>query len=450
MKFNTAEYDIGYPVFDAKFLNDKTLLVTGGGHSEPGATVNRLTALTIQFEKKKKIKKFRELKLSEEDDIPYVLDAANNLIFLGANESAEAIRAGHNHNLRKFVYRNDHLVYLTSASLEPIATPLQYQKLITLSEDGVMAATATSKLPTVIHILSTEKVFEKYEIETNNEVKDMDFSPDGKMLTYITPTTLEIISSVTGKSLMRKTDFQGTLSKVKFQDNNNVLVTYSLPESSGVGISRLSIRKKLKVVKDRVITKKIKGITTIDINVKNGVIALAGNENSVILLKSQSLKTIKIVPNVHGLSITKVCFTPNGKFLATVSAAKTIKVLEIPDKLGIETHRIYYFFLRLFQLALFCVFASGAWFLYYATGSNDNELLEYFTLIQKTQTTQSSITSSIAPVLTSTAPEHIYEDEIAESVAAVSIESTVTLTSEPGPKTLIGDSTVKKRKKYHS
>lgn len=50
MRFNTASYEIGYPVFDAKFLNGDTLLVTGGARGEAGQeSMNRLTALTINF-----------------------------------------------------------------------------------------------------------------------------------------------------------------------------------------------------------------------------------------------------------------------------------------------------------------------------------------------------------------------------------------------------------------
>lgn len=398
MRFNTASYEIGYPVFDAKFLNGDTLLVTGGARGEAGQeSMNRLTALTINFSKRKVLKRFRELKLSEENDAPTVMDVENNLILVGCNEGANSIRDGHNHNLQKYVYVNEHLKYLQSASLEPISVPLQYQKLIRLSKDGAMAATATSKIPTVIHILDAVKVFEKYEIETNNEVRDLDISPDGKALAYITQHTLEIISTITGKSMSRKTDFKSSLSKVRFQDNDNVLIAANVQDQGGISLVRLSISKKLQVSKMSVVSKKVKGIVSLDVNVKNAVIAIAGNDNSVILLKMDSLKHIKTFNNIHTLGITKVAFSPDGKYVASVSASKTIHVVEIPEALGVETHMIYNFFVRLFQLTIFLLLCAAGWFFWKYNSFDQNDISDYFTLVQKT-TTEESIRITETPI----------------------------------------------------
>ncbi|ODQ61144.1 hypothetical protein WICANDRAFT_27646, partial [Wickerhamomyces anomalus NRRL Y-366-8] len=359
VKLNSVDYDIGYPIYGAKFLNDKTLLVTGGGGEGNQEISNRLTALTINLTKKKKpIKKFRELKLNDENDAPSVLDSNNSIILLGCNEGQTSIANGHNHNLQKFIYINDHLKYITSTSLESEISKSIYQKFITISKDGSIAAIASSKIPTIIHILDPVNLFEKYEIETNNDVKDLDISPDGKNLTYITKTnTIEIISIITGRSLLRRVDFNENinLNKVRFIDNNHVVLGVSSKNGDGVSLIKLSLSSKLKTVKEVQVSKKIKSITSIDVNLQNGVLAISGNENSIILFKLQSLKKIKVFNNVHSLSITKLTFSPNGSFLASVSVANTVNIIEIPNGLGLETHHIYNFFKRSFQLLIVAI-----------------------------------------------------------------------------------------------
>lgn len=53
-----SEYDLGYPVYGAQFLSDGMLLVAGGGGV--GVMIpNKLTALRVNFEKKKVLKRYR-------------------------------------------------------------------------------------------------------------------------------------------------------------------------------------------------------------------------------------------------------------------------------------------------------------------------------------------------------------------------------------------------------
>ncbi|CCH41950.1 Guanine nucleotide-exchange factor SEC12 [Wickerhamomyces ciferrii] len=428
VKFNTAVYDIGYPIYGAKFLNDQTLLVTGGGGEGNNEISNRLTALTINLNKlKKPIKKFRELKLNDENDAPSCLDSNNNVILLGCNEATSTIQSnGQNNNLQKFIYIKDHLKFITSTSLEQGQTnPSIYQKFINISSNGSIAAIASSSIPTIIHILDPVNLFEKYEIETNNEVKDLDISPDGKNLTYITKTnTIEIISIITGKSLLRRIDFDLNinLNKVKFINNDHVLLGVSFKNEIGIGLIKLSLNGKLKTIKQNLqISKKIKSINSIDINSKNGVISIAGNENSIILFKLQSLKKIKIFNNVHLLSISKLTSSPNGKFLASVSVSNTINIIEIPDQLGVETHYIYYFFLRSFQILVFALLVKfGLWWYEHRDQGNSVDFSEYFTLNQRSITSGPTLTEDLGIESTLTPESTITTDLITRTTDLVS------------------------------
>lgn len=103
-----SEYDLGYPVYGAQFLSDGMLLVAGGGGV--GVMIpNKLTALRVNFEKKKVLKRYREITLDSQDDSPSNLGVAQNMILMGCNEGYDKISStGENHHIRKFVFENDH------------------------------------------------------------------------------------------------------------------------------------------------------------------------------------------------------------------------------------------------------------------------------------------------------------------------------------------------------
>ncbi|SCV04022.1 LAME_0H15126g1_1 [Lachancea meyersii CBS 8951] len=341
MKFQESVYSLGYPIYGARFLNDTVLLVTGGGGEGNNGIPNKLTALQVNFEKRKVIKRFRELTLDNNDDSPTTLDAANNIILMGCNESSAKIKAGQdNHHLRKYVFENDHLKFVASVDMDRSRTPEDYTKLTYMSQDGSVAAIASSKLPTVIRILNPALLSETYEIETGNDVKDLQFSPDGKVLSYITSSTLEVISIVTGRFIVRKTDFNENwaLSKIRFIGEDTVVIAASLKKGNGIVLCKVSLKSgTTSVLKTKIVTTKIKGVTSMDVDLKGQLAALAGNDNSVLIVKLKSLTVSKFFKQVHSFAVTRVVFSPDGKVLASVSAANTIHAIRVPDNLAAST-----------------------------------------------------------------------------------------------------------------
>ncbi|SCU89182.1 LADA_0E14092g1_1 [Lachancea dasiensis] len=368
MKFQETMYSLGYPAYGARFLNDSVLLVAGGGGEGNNGIANKLTALQVNFDKRKAIKRYRELTLNEKDDSPTTLDAANNVILMGCNESSAKIKAGgDNHHVRKYVFENDHLKFVASVDLDRSKVPEDYTKLTYLSQDGSVAAIASSKLPTVIRILNPNLLAETYEIETGNDVKDLHFSPDGKVLSYITTSTLEVISIVTGRFIVRKTDFDKNwaLSKIRFIGDDTVLVAAALRKGNGIVLCKVSLKSgTTSVLKTRVVTTKFRGVTSMDVDSEGQLAALAGNDNSVALVKLKNLSVAKFFKQVHSFAITKIVFSPNGNLLASVSAANTIHVIKIPNNFANATSVIEKILKTLLKFVVVVFIAVVAQFAY--------------------------------------------------------------------------------------
>ncbi|KAG0678341.1 Guanine nucleotide-exchange factor S12 [Kluyveromyces marxianus] len=331
-------YNIGYPIYGAKFLNDSTLLVAGGGGEGNNGIPNKISALKIDFTKKKIVKRFRELSLDDKDDSPTTLDCSNNVILVGCNEGSEKIKSGQgNNHLRKYVYHNEHLKFVASIDLDGSTKPEDYTKLTCISSDASVAAIASSKVPTIIRIVNPANLRETYEVETGNDVKDLHFSPDGKVLSYITASTLEVMSVVTGNFIVRKTDFDSnwTMSKIRFIDQDNVIIAATLTKGTGIVLIKVSLKSGVaKVVKSKLITNKFKGATSLDVDPSGRLVAIAGNENSVVVVTLRNLRVVKFMKQVHSFAITRLVFSPDSKLLASVSAANTVHILKIPPTLA--------------------------------------------------------------------------------------------------------------------
>lgn len=365
MKFTSSTYNVGYPVYGSKFLNNSMLLVAGGGGEGNNGIPNKLTVLRVDFEKKKVIKRFREITLDPNDDSPTTLDAANNLILMGCNENSEKIKSGDgNRNLRKFVYENEHLRFVASVDFDGSVSPEDYTKLLYMSRDASVGAIASSKTPTVIRIIDPRSLEEKYEIETGHDVKDMHFAPDGKVIGYITASTLEIISIVTGRFIIRKNDFDKNyiLSKVRFLTDDVVLIAASLQKGTGVVLIKISLKSgRATVLKSKLVTNKFKGFTSMDVDAKNQLAVIAGNDNSIALVKLKDFSLGRIFKQVHGFAITRVAFSPDSKLIASVSAANTVNVIRVPEDFALSTSlgsKIWRFFVNFILIVIIASLAQ--------------------------------------------------------------------------------------------
>ncbi|QEU59958.1 Sec12/Sed4 [Kluyveromyces lactis] len=361
-------YNIGYPVYGAKFLDNSTLLVAGGGGEGNNGIPNKISALKVDFQKKKIVKRFRELSLDDNDDSPTTLDYANNVILIGCNEGSEKIKSGKgNNHLRKYVFHNEHLKFVASIDLDGSSKPEEYTKLTYLSPDASVAAIASSKVPTVIRIVNPTNLRETYEVETGNDVKDLHFSPDGKVLSYITASTLEVMSVVTGNFIVRKTDFDSNwkMSKIRFIDQDNVIIAATLAKGTGIVLIKVSLKSGVaKIVKSKIITSKFKGVTSLDVDPSGNLVALAGNENSVVIVTLRNFRIVKFLKQVHNFAITRLVFSPDSKLLASVSAANTVHILKVAPNLATSRSLMESFLTFLTNSVLVVVIAAAAYYVH--------------------------------------------------------------------------------------
>lgn len=348
--------DVGYPIYGAKFVNNKTIIVTGGGGEGNNGIPNKITAIKCSLkvsDKSKRLQKFREIVLPKNEDSPMCLDVAkdsvdkedNFSVFVGCNQSTQLLKSMNiNNNLRKYVFTSEeHLRFVDAAQLEEDISGEgvgEYPKIVCLSSHNSVGCLMTSRNPSVIYIFNPDllELNFKFTPERDIEILDFHLSPgdDGKTLCYITSSSIETVSTVTGNTISytnavsNKTLAKYNLSKVRFIDDSNIILTASLKNGKGVSIFQYSIPDK-KIVKQHDVSTRIKGITAMDISLSQNIVALAGNDTSITVLRLSDFKTIKTFTKLHSFAITKVAFSPSGTKLASVSAANTLHVMKIPS-----------------------------------------------------------------------------------------------------------------------
>ena len=356
MSGNSANYDVGYPIYGAKFINEGTLLVAGGGGQFNSSFPNKITALKVNFQKKKHIRRFREITLDSIDDAPTSLDCNNNLILVGCNELFnDSFMENVNHHLRKFVFEQEHLKFVASIDFNRTTDPSVFTKFVYINQRATVAAIASSEVPTVIRIIDPRNLTENYEIETGREVNDLHFAPNGILLSYITSNSLEVASVRDGNFVARKTDFDKNLvlSNIRFLNDNTLLVAASLSNSDGVSLLKLGVSSKgVKILKTASFMFDLNGITSMDVSPNKKFVALSSNDNSVAIVSVEKLKLVQLVPRVHESTITKVTFSPDSRYLASTSMGNTINVLKLSGTSSSILRNIWKFFLNFVLLVV--------------------------------------------------------------------------------------------------
>ena len=382
---NSAEISVGFPIYGLRFINSKTLLAVGGGGEGNNGIPNKITALKCSFnapEKSRRLQKFREITLPSNEDSPTCVDVCRSVdddniryaIFVGCNQSTQLINTMNiNNNLRKYVFTDEeHLQFLDAVQFDDSVLPGsvgEYPRIVHLSPESTFGAMMTSKVPSEIFIFNpkTLELVLRFQPETPSEIKDFHLNPfdEGRSLCFITASRIEHIASSSGAILASsvkaskattKTLAKYILSKVRFISPEKVVITASLRGGKGCALLEYDFSKQ-KITRERFISKKMKGIVAIDVAKATELIAVAGNDCSVSLIRILDLKIVKSFPDLHKFAITSLSFAPNGKRLATGSASNILNVVTIPPKIASSNSLIGTLFQYLLYTFLVAIFA---------------------------------------------------------------------------------------------
>lgn len=362
-KLKNYTLGLDYPIYGAKFLNDNTLLVAGGGGEGNNGIPNKMTVIAVQpSNAKKPLKRYRELVLNEKEDCVMSLDGNNGVILAGINENTSMMRKGVNKHLRKFKFVNDHLKFVQSCQIHANANSTMYQKLTAVSSDGTSSVIVMSDNPSTVYIIdSNEDLEEKFKIMTDGDVKDISISPDGKMMCYITSNTFEAISMVTGRSVFKTNQIDLLMSRVRFINNDEVIICCS--KDSNAHVIKYSIAKS-KIVMQKMVCKQLRGTTSMDISNASDLIAISTSDYSILLVRIKDLKLVKKLTHVHKFAITKVTFSNDGKYLASGSAANTVNVIEIPEGFANSKSTIMTILMNILMIIIIGLFSVVVQYLY--------------------------------------------------------------------------------------
>ncbi|KAI5964495.1 SED4 [Candida theae] len=376
-----AFIDVGYPVLDAKFINNRTVLVAGGGGEGNNGIPNKITAIKCSFkvnDVKRRLQKFREVSLPPNEDSPQCIDATRLVdeneynVVVGCNQSSELIKSMNiNNNVRKYKYnREEHLIFDDAAQFEEEISgdADEYPKVIKISQDNTVGCLMTSAVPSVLYFFSPDALESKFKYKPpgNDEIKDFALSPKtGATLCYITSSSVVSVStqtnSVIATSKTAPVDKQlqkFTFSKVKFINRNEVVISYSVKGGKGAGLLRYDLTKQ-KIVQEQVIAKKLNNIVAMDVSIPQDLVAFAGNDLVVYIVKLSNFKLLETMKKLHPFAITSVSFSPNGTKLTTGSAANILNVVRVPPKYASGKSVIGTLFQYLFTIILIAAFGIG-------------------------------------------------------------------------------------------
>lgn len=351
MSKDSAGLDVGYPIYGARFINNKAVLVTGGGGEGNHGLPNKITVIKSLFkvsDKSRRLQKFREIVLPDNEDSPMCVDISGStsdghLVFIGCNQSEELAKSmSINHHLRKYVYSDEeHLRFQDAAQLEEeIATEDvgEYPKIVGVSSDGSIGCFMTSKVPSTIFSFNpdTLDLIYKYTVPADVEIRDFQLSPDnGKSLCYVTGSSIEVINPASGSLVssssksqqVTKTLSKYILSKVKYVNASTVVIVAALRSGKGIALIQYSTTN-LSIIKVKQVQSKMRCVAT-DVSVTQDLLAIAGNDCSLYLFRLSDFKHIKTHKNYHKFAITCLSFCPNGSKLASGSSDANVKVLKL-------------------------------------------------------------------------------------------------------------------------
>lgn len=364
-----------YPINDISFINNKTILVCGGGGESKSGVPNKITAVRCSFkikDKTRRLQKFREVNLPKNEDSPLCLAVSKNLersegpeftVLVGCNQSQELRSLNVNNNVRKYTFvENNHFTFQDAAQFDEdvlLKPRTEDPKHIQVASDSSVAVMMTTATPSEMVIFNPSMLEPMNRITPpiQSEILDLHLCPydNGQTLTYITSTAVTTIytnsgapvpASTSNASKTEKIFSKYFFSKVHYMDASRILLVGSLKSRKGTAVLEYNIQTG-KVIKEKTLFSTCRPVALAFCEA-NGLVAIALNDFSVTLVKAADFKVVKTYKKLHNFAITCLSFCPNGSKLASGSAAQTLNVIKLDSSPGFLWRLFKFFFWAIF------------------------------------------------------------------------------------------------------
>ncbi|KAH3688684.1 hypothetical protein WICPIJ_000331 [Wickerhamomyces pijperi] len=350
----SAQLQLQFPVYGSAFQDDHHFIVAGGGGQGNNGIPNKVSRVKIGGAKgHPTLSIINELEFKGDSATGLVVNEKGDIV-VGINDIEDNIKIGENKHLRKFKLTGDeeNISFNLSVDLENSKDPLIYQKAISSSSDSsVIAVLSSRKKPSFVRVVDQDlRLIKSIEVE-EKEVKDVAVSPNGKLVAYITDREVHVLNIETDEQIKYHNSPRNySYSKIEFSSDSAFYIAVSLNSMKSSLLLQLVVDSEeafeLRFGKAKIISNKISKITSLDV-FNDDLIAVAGNDNSIMILSADDFYVLKTLKNVHKFAITNVEFSPSGKYLLSSSAASTVNIYEVPSGIRNRMTWLYYSFVAL-------------------------------------------------------------------------------------------------------
>ncbi|KAI7876947.1 WD40 repeat-like protein [Lichtheimia hyalospora FSU 10163] len=338
----TRSIKVDFPVYGLDFTVDDRIIAVGGGGASSRSGV------------KNKIISFRpgdgdriDLDLPGDQDCPMSVACHPTLplIAAGINDNDTVIENGENRSCRLF----DNAIKATDTAFASTSRNTEdYQKVTRFSPTGNLLVTGFTDGQVTVRRL--EDLTLKFPPLRFNGVQDVDIDPDEAHLAVATPKALMILSLKDGTivqviespRLNGRTECEFRSCRYAKAPENKLYAAVN-PISRGRGFlcawdlspnpqRRYPITKRAKTA-----SVCRKSITSFSVSPSGDFLAYASTDLTIGVVDARLLRPVLVIKQAHGFAITSLCFSRDGKCLASAGADTQCRIMILPDLLRKES-----------------------------------------------------------------------------------------------------------------
>ncbi|CDH53313.1 prolactin regulatory element-binding protein [Lichtheimia corymbifera JMRC:FSU:9682] len=350
---------VDFPVYGLDFtIDDRIVAVGGGGSSSRSGVKNKIVAFRLGHGR-------IELDLPRDQDCPMSVACHPTLplIAAGINDNDTVIENGENRSCRLFeLDLSSHAIKPTDTAYASTSRNTEdYQKVTRFSPTGNLLVTGFTDGQVTVRRLDDLAL--KFPPLRFNGVQDCDIDPDEAHLAVATPKALIILSLKDGTivqviespRLNGRTECEFRSCRYAKAPEHKLYAAVN-PVSRGRGFlcawalspnpqRRYPITKRAKTA-----SVCRKSITSFSVSPAGDLLAYASTDLTIGVADARLLKPVLVVKEAHGFAIMSLCFSRDGKCLASAGADTLCRIMILPNLLRKESH-----FISESSFALLCV-----------------------------------------------------------------------------------------------